>query len=101
MRVFFGTIAPQLISRWLRLSDIVREGRPAVAVNQENRRHGILQSAGGKTSSPDELIRPAQKLGDHLKLAKAKNEIRVASILGAGSGIWGHCPPPKNRLGCA
>ncbi len=32
---FFGTIAPQLISRWLRLSDIVREGRPAVAVNQE------------------------------------------------------------------
>ncbi len=32
---FFGTIAPQIISRWLRLSDIVREGRPAVAVNQE------------------------------------------------------------------
>ncbi|PYI61031.1 MAG: hypothetical protein DMC59_01470 [Verrucomicrobia bacterium] len=32
---FFGTIAPQLISRWLRLSDIVREGRPAIAVNQE------------------------------------------------------------------
>src|SRR5438874_8023127 len=32
---FFGAIAPQLISRWLRLTDIVREGRPAVAVNQE------------------------------------------------------------------
>ena len=32
---FFGTITPQLISRWLRLSDIVRKGRPAVAVNQE------------------------------------------------------------------
>jgi len=32
---FFGTIAPQLISRWLRLTDIVREGRPAVSVNQE------------------------------------------------------------------
>src|SRR6184192_1343285 len=31
---------------------------------------------------------PAQKLGDHLKLAKAKNEIRVVD-LGAGSGIWG------------
>src|SRR5438045_7284195 len=31
---------------------------------------------------------PAQKLGDHLKLAKAKNEIRVLD-LGAGSGIWG------------
>lgn len=32
---FFETIAPQLISRWLRLSDIVREGRPGIAVNQE------------------------------------------------------------------
>src|SRR6266496_668307 len=32
---FFGTIAPQIIARWLRLSDIVREGRPTVAVNQE------------------------------------------------------------------
>ena len=32
---FFATIAPQLISRWLRLTDIVREGHPAVTVNQE------------------------------------------------------------------
>ena len=31
---------------------------------------------------------PAQRLGDHLKLAKAKNEIHVLD-LGAGSGIWG------------
>src|SRR5439155_25196089 len=31
---------------------------------------------------------PAQKLGDHLKLGKAKNEIRVLD-LAAGSGIWG------------
>jgi len=30
----------------------------------------------------------AQALGDHLKLAKAKNEIRVLD-LAAGSGIWG------------
>jgi ubiquinone/menaquinone biosynthesis C-methylase UbiE len=30
----------------------------------------------------------AQKLGDHLKLAKAKNEVRVLD-LAAGSGIWG------------
>src|SRR5205823_977220 len=31
---------------------------------------------------------PAQKLGDHLKLGKAKNEIHVLDV-GAGSGIWG------------
>src|SRR5439155_17652516 len=32
---FFGSILPVMTSRWLRLTDIVRDGRPAVAVNQE------------------------------------------------------------------
>ena len=83
---FFGTIAPQLISRWLRLSDIVREGRPAVAVNQETEGTEFFSQLVENIipmSYP-----PAQKLGDHLKLAKAKNEIHVLD-LGAGSGIWG------------
>ena len=83
---FFGTIAPQLISRWLRLTDIVREGRPAVAVNQETEGTEFF-------SQLVENIIPmsypaAQKLGEHLKIAKAKNEIRVLD-LAAGSGIWG------------
>jgi ubiquinone/menaquinone biosynthesis C-methylase UbiE len=83
---FFGTIAPQLISRWLRLSDIVREGRPAVAVNQETEGTEFFSQLVENIipmSYP-----PAQRLGDHLKLAKAKNEIHVLD-LGAGSGIWG------------
>jgi ubiquinone/menaquinone biosynthesis C-methylase UbiE len=83
---FFGTIAPQLISRWLRLSDIVREGRPAVAVNQETEGTEFFSQLVENIipmSYP-----PAQKLGDHLKLAKTKNEIQVLD-LGAGSGIWG------------
>jgi ubiquinone/menaquinone biosynthesis C-methylase UbiE len=83
---FFGTIAPQLISRWLRLSDIVRKGRPAVAVNQETEGTEFFSQLVENIipmSYP-----PAQRLGDHLKLAKAKNEIRVLD-LGAGSGIWG------------
>jgi SAM-dependent methyltransferase len=83
---FFGTIAPQLISRWLQLADIVREGRPAVAVNQE------AQGTEFFSQLVENIIPmsypPAQKLGDHLKLAKAKNEIRVLD-LAAGSGIWG------------
>src|SRR5436305_14950685 len=83
---FFGAIAPQLISRWLRLSDIVREGRRAVAVNQETEGTEFF-------SQLVERIIPmsypsAQKLGDHLKLAKTKNEVRVLD-LAAGSGIWG------------
>jgi ubiquinone/menaquinone biosynthesis C-methylase UbiE len=83
---FFGTIAPQLISRWLRLTDIVREGRPAVTVNQETEGTEFF-------SQLVENIIPmsypaAQKLGDHLNIAKTKNEIRVID-LAAGSGIWG------------
>src|SRR5438309_1346740 len=83
---FFGTIAPQLISRWLRLSDIVRKGRPAVAVNQEAEGTEFF-------SQLVENIIPmsypaAQKLAEHLKLSKAKDKIRVLD-LAAGSGIWG------------
>jgi ubiquinone/menaquinone biosynthesis C-methylase UbiE len=83
---FFGTIAPQIISRWLRLADIVREGRPAVAVNQETEGTEFFSQLVERIipmSYP-----PAQKLGDHLKLARTRNEIRVLD-LAAGSGIWG------------
>jgi ubiquinone/menaquinone biosynthesis C-methylase UbiE len=83
---FFGTIAPQLISRWLRLSDIVREGRPVVAVNQETEGTEFFSQLVENIiplSYP-----PAQRLGNHLKLEKAKTEIRVLD-LAAGSGIWG------------
>jgi ubiquinone/menaquinone biosynthesis C-methylase UbiE len=83
---FFSSILPQLNSRWLRLRDAVRGGRPVVAVNQE---------ADGTEffSQLVENIIPmsypgAQKLGDHLKIAKAKSDIRVLD-LAAGSGIWG------------
>jgi ubiquinone/menaquinone biosynthesis C-methylase UbiE len=83
---FFGTITPNLISRWLQLSDIVRQGRPTVAVNQENEGTEFFSQLVENIiplSYP-----PAQKLADHLKLEKAKNEIRALDI-GAGSGIWG------------
>src|SRR5436853_6760648 len=83
---FFGAIAPQLISRWLRLTDIVREGRPAVAVNQETEGTEFF-------SQLVETIIPmsyagAQKLADHLKVAKTKEQVRVID-LATGSGIWG------------
>ena len=83
---FFGTIAPQIISRWLRLADIVREGRPVVAVNQEAEGTEFFSQLVERIipmSYP-----PAQRLGDHLKLARTRNEIRVLD-LAAGSGIWG------------
>ena len=83
---FFGSILPIMISRWVQLSDIVREGRPSVAVNQETEGTEFF-------SQLVETIVPmsypaAQKLGDHLKIAKAKQQVRVID-LAAGSGIWG------------
>ena len=83
---FFGSILPIMISRWLRLSEIVRDGRPAVAVNQETDGTEFF-------SQLVETIIPmsypgAQKLADHLKVAKAKDESRAID-LAAGSGIWG------------
>jgi ubiquinone/menaquinone biosynthesis C-methylase UbiE len=83
---FFGSILPVMTSRWLRLTDIVRDGRPAVAVNQETEGTEFF-------SQLVETIIPmsypaAQKLADHLKVAKAKGQVRVID-LAAGSGIWG------------
>jgi ubiquinone/menaquinone biosynthesis C-methylase UbiE len=83
---FFGTVAPQLISRWLRLTEVVREGRPAVSVNQETEGTEFF-------SQLVENIIPmsypsAQALAEHLKLSKAKSQTRVLD-LAAGSGIWG------------
>jgi precorrin-6B methylase 2 len=83
---FFGSILPVMASRWLRLTDIVRDGRPAVAVNQETEGTEFF-------SQLVETIIPmshasAQKLADHLKVAKAKEQVRLID-LAAGSGIWG------------
>ena len=75
---FFGSILPVMISRWLRLTDIVRDGRPAVAVNQETEGTEFF-------SQLVETIIPmsypgAQKLADHLKVAKAKEQVRVIDL---------------------
>ncbi|HEY2681452.1 MAG TPA: methyltransferase [Candidatus Udaeobacter sp.] len=83
---FFGSILPVMVSRWLRLTDVVRDGRPAVAVNQETEGTEFF-------SQLVETIIPmsypgAQKLADHLKIAKSKQQVRVIDVA-AGSGIWG------------
>ena len=83
---FFSLNVTQLVSKWLQLSDVVRSGRPAQAVNQEDQGTEFF-------SDLVENIFPmsyatAQTLADHLKLAKTKNEIGVLD-LAAGSGIWG------------
>jgi len=91
---FFGSILPVMTSRWLLLTDIMRNGRPAVAVNQETEGTEFF-------SQLVETIIPmsyaaAQKLADHLKVAKAKEQVRVID-LAAGSGIWGIAVAQKSR----
>jgi ubiquinone/menaquinone biosynthesis C-methylase UbiE len=83
---FFAAILPQLVSKWLSLPEVVREGRPVLAVNQEEPGTEFF-------SQLVENIIPmsypsAQALADHLKLAKTKHAVRVLD-LAAGSGIWG------------
>src|SRR5262245_9866870 len=83
---FFGSILPVMASRWLQLTDIVRNGQPAAAVNQETEGTQFF-------SQLVETIIPmsypsAQRLADHLKVANSKEQLRVID-LAAGSGIWG------------
>ena len=83
---FFGSVLPVLVSRWLRLTETVRDGRPAVAVNQETEGTEFFTQLV-ETIIPMSYA-GAQKLADHLKVAKAKEQVSVID-LAAGSGIWG------------
>jgi 3-hydroxy-5-methyl-1-naphthoate 3-O-methyltransferase len=83
---FFSMNRVRLMEQWMKLDEIVRSGRPAEARNQE----------GPGTEFFSELVEniipmsygSAQALGDHLRLVRAKNEVRVLD-LASGSGIWG------------
>src|SRR4029077_6817703 len=92
---FCGWILPVMTSRWLRLTDIVRNGRPAVAVNQETEGTEFFSQLV-ETIIP--MSHPgAQKLADHLKIAKTKQQMRVID-LAAGSGIWGTAVAQQSPL---
>ena len=82
----FSQIVPQLTSRWLQLSDAVRTGQPVVAVNQESPGTEFF------TQLVENIIPMsypgAQKLAEHLQVAKTKTDLRVLD-LAAGSGSWG------------
>ena len=83
---FFPMNMKRLIPPWLKLDDIVRTGEPAEARNEEHPGtefftelvENIIPTSYGS----------AQALADHLKLAAAKQPIRVLDVA-AGSGIWG------------
>ncbi len=83
---FFSMNRVRLMQNWMKLDEIVRTGQPAIAVNQETEGTEFF------TQLVENIIPmsfgSAQKLADHLKLTKAKHDVRVLD-LAAGSGIWG------------
>ncbi len=83
---FFRHASSQLIPKWLKLSDIVRTGKPEAAVNEEREGATFFEQF---VEDIFPLSRPAALgLADHLKLSEAKQPVSVLD-LAAGSGVWG------------
>lgn len=87
---FFGGMiahtSGQLIPNWLQLTDVVKNGKPATAVNQEGDGSAFFQEL-----VPNIFVMSygaAQALAKHLALGESGPPVRVLDI-GAGSGVWG------------
>jgi hypothetical protein len=76
----------QLLPKWAQLPEIVRTGKPAIAVNQEGQ--GAAFFAKFVESLFPMGYPAASALADHLQVASAQAPVRVLD-LAAGSGVWG------------
>jgi SAM-dependent methyltransferase len=83
---FFRHTSSQLIPKWLQLTEVVRTGRPATAVNQEGPGSEFF------LDFVEDLFpfnfAAAQALAAALGVAKLDKPYRVLD-LAAGSGVWG------------
>ena len=82
----FRHMSLQSIPKWLQLEKVVHTGKPARAVNAQ-------KTGAAFFAEFVEALFPmgypvAKALGEHLKIAKTKKQIRVLD-LAAGSGVWG------------
>ncbi len=83
---FFRHTTEQLIPKWLQLGNIVRTGKPAMAVNDKK---GGAEFFAKFVESLFPLSYPAASaLGEHLQLSKTGAPVHVLDIA-AGSGVWG------------
>jgi ubiquinone/menaquinone biosynthesis C-methylase UbiE len=83
---FFHHTNRDLIPKWLQLSDIVRTGKPAMAVNAET--DGARFFAEFVEALFPLNYAAARALGEHLQISKASGPVNVLD-LAAGSGVWG------------
>ncbi len=76
----------QLLPKWMQLTQIVKTGKPAQAVNQEG--DGSAFFAEFVESIFPNSYPAASALAEHLNVAAAKKPVKVLD-LAAGSGVWG------------
>lgn len=83
--MFFRHTSEQILPLWMQLTETVRSGKPAKAVNQED------DGAAFFTEFVEGLFplsyRAAQVLGENLGIPETQSEISVLD-LAAGSGVW-------------
>ena len=83
---FFRHAIEQLMPRWMQVSDVVRTGKPATAMNAK--RDGAKFFADFVESLFPLSYAAARTLGEHLQISKATAPVNVLDIA-AGSGVWG------------
>ncbi|HSQ58584.1 MAG TPA: methyltransferase [Gemmata sp.] len=83
---FFHHTSEHLLPKWLRLTEIVRSGKPSAAVNAEGDGAAFFQKF---VEDIFPLSRQAALgLAEHLKLSEMKSPVSVLD-LASGSGVWG------------
>jgi ubiquinone/menaquinone biosynthesis C-methylase UbiE len=75
----------QLMPVWLQITDVVKSGKPAKSVNQQDGGEAFFQELVGNIFPMS--YGPAKTLAAHLALGESGPPLRVLD-LGAGSGVW-------------
>ncbi len=82
---FFRHVSRQLLPKWMQITEVVRTGRPAMAVNAHD--EGAAFFAEFVEALFPLGYRAAQVLGQHLGVPRTAEPLRVLDIA-AGSGVW-------------
>jgi len=83
---FFRHVIRQILPQWLRLTEVVGSGQPAVTANHQG--EGQQFFAEFVEGLFPLSYKAAQVLGEHLGIPRATSPTSVLDI-GAGSGVWG------------
>jgi 2-polyprenyl-3-methyl-5-hydroxy-6-metoxy-1,4-benzoquinol methylase len=83
---YFRHMSRQLVPNWLQLTEVVGNGRPVIAAN--NQVEGQQFFAEFVEGLFPLSYQAAQMLGEHLGIPKTASPVSVLDI-GAGSGVWG------------